>query len=677
MAVYQKVQVRSTKDESLLLECSWSLFNAPPSGNPWQSIDIIFQHVSSPGAAELSNGSDHIYVLNADDEHSPKRILPESLGSVKAFQFFLQCLRATVVSGSEAGQCRRRLAKLIVPLQKGYIVRSDIVPLRLRDCQYIENAVSFAVPLQNYQGSPVSLSDNAKNLSALFSAAAAGLFLHPNSEHDSDAELEALSMAVESELENRLSFPWILSGNAQRKTLVLVDANTDHPEQGGTGSGFYLAAIEVGINVVVFDNAGHWLEDPGLDYAHWREAFMPTRLTNPVSEDLDDHITKSLKAYGKPVDGIVTFADTYWPYIAKVARQFGLQTAPPEGLRTATNKYLTSVFVGHQAYRASNVDEALNIAKKHELPYPLIVKPCDGWSSEGVSRVDSPGTLEEAIRSIDISRHGTEFVIEKYCSGPEFDANFILLDGEVLFFDICDDLPKSADVNGPSARLITNFHELNSVYPSALPAQEIKQIHDSFLNTLLKLGIRNGIMHLEGRVEHSSVEYKSQNGILELCPGNIDSTTQPPKPWLIEINPRPPGMTASHITESTYGIDYWGVAVLSAVGDKPGVRALSHTFKHGPQYTCVMAFIPADFSASCEGIFDSDDICADLMTRRPDLAKHISRCACFIKRGQKVPHPNTGRNTFLAYFNVFSRAGRKEALDLVRQVREEIRYSFV
>lgn len=303
------------------------------------------------------------------------------------------------------------------------------------------------------------------------------------------------------------------------------------------------------------------------------------------------------------------------------------------------------------------------------------MKPCDGWSSEGVSRVDNVEALTEAVNAIDTSRHGTEFVIEQYCEGPEVDINFVLFDGEVLFFEVCDDLPKSADINGPQVGSFTNFHELNSVYQSKLPLREIELLRDSFLEILLKLGLQNGIMHLEGRVQNSSVKYRSENGIIDFVVA--EGEVEEPKAWLIEINPRPLGMTGSQIVESTYGIDYWGLALLLGADDKERVRALSQPYKSGPQYTCVMVFIPVDYPISCEGIFDSEDICADLKIRRPDLAKHISRCACLIKRGQRVPHPSTGRNTFLAYFNVFSREGRQQALELAKQVREETRYEFI
>jgi hypothetical protein len=652
------------------LECSWRLLNKPINKSLWQSLDIVFEHLSSPIAADHFNSLDGAYDIHVDNENSSQSILPESFGSAKAFQFFLQCLRATTASSGRL-QC---VVKLIVPLQKGYIVRSDIIPLRLRDSQFVETAVSFAEPLESYSGLAIIPSDTS-NLVSLFSAAAAGLILHFNSEKESDDGLEALSLAVESELDNRLSFPWISSENIRRRTLVLVEGSRAHPDNGGTAPSIYLGAGALGINLVVLDNSGHWLE--GSEYAHWREAFIPTKLTDPPEEGFTDRIVKSVEAYGKPVDGIITFCDSYVTQVAQAAQQLGLRTASPDALRTATDKYLTSVFVGHQAYQASSPDEALEIVSKNDLPYPLIIKPCNGWSSEGVFRVDSLDKLTEAVKSIDTSRHGSEFVIEKYCSGPEVDANFVLLDGEILFFEACDDFPKTADSNGPSVGSLNSFIELNSVYPSALPVSEIDVLRNSFLDTLLKLGLQNGIMHLEGRVEYSSVDYKTQDGILDLHPRDTASATPEPTAWLIEINPRPLGMTGSHVIESTYGIDYWGLAMLIAAADKSRARSLSQPFKHGAQYTCVMVFIPADFPPSCEGIFNSDDISAELKARRPDLAKHISRCGCLVKRGQRVPHPSFGVNTFLAYFNVFSRKGRREALELADKVREEVRYSFI
>jgi len=200
---------------------------------------------------------------------------------------------------------------------------------------------------------------------------------------------------------------------------------------------------------------------------------------------------------------------------------------------------------------------------------------------------------------------------------------------------------------------------------------------------LLTSSFTDGVMHLEGRMENSSLEYRvGSNGVTDLYEKIIDSlaSTQgcpSPTPWLIEINPRPPGMKGIQIIESTYGIDYWGLDMLLALGqDKERIRALSQPFKNGPQYASVMVFIPADYPVECHEIFDSDDICDELFVRRPELRQNVSRSGCLAKRGQKIPHPNSGIHSFLAYFNVFSRLGRKEALQLATLVREEVRFKF-
>ncbi|RBR10284.1 uncharacterized protein FIESC28_09534 [Fusarium coffeatum] len=629
----------------------------------WQSVDLVITNLHQHKTPTCNEGLRLILV----EEGTSTPLEPGSLGSNEAYDFLLQTLLVPV------SQSQRRLIKLIVPRSTGYIARSDIIPLRLHDCPHVEVVRSFVQPLQAYKESPFVLDKNEISLSDIFKESVAGLLVFS----DPNSDLQVISSELEQELGNRLSFPWLIHETPRERTLVLVEANSSHPQD---GLGLYTAAKALGIKLVVLDEADHWLASNEGD--GFREAFMPITLTNPPKPELTDHILTALKSYGKPVDGIMTTADTYWPFVAEAAIALGLPAASPEAFQIATNKYKTSVFAGHQAHHASSPEEAALIAQRDDLSYPLIAKPCGGWSSEAVYRVDSPDALKKAIGAIFSSRHGHELVIEPYCDGPEVDVNLVLQDGQVLFFEVCDDLPKSADVNGPKVGSLSTFHELCSVYPSELPKQEIELLRDTFVDILLSLGLTSGVFHLEGRVENSAVEYKEQaNGSMELTERTSDmmngnDQVKEPKAWLIEINPRPLGMTGSQIIEHTYGIDYWGLALLLTVNDTTRSRALAVPFKTGPQYTSAMVFIPADFPSSCQGIFDSDDICKELFSRRPDLEAFVSRCGCLVKRGQKVPHPSEGRNTFVAYFNVFSRRSRQEATDIARQVREEVRYQF-
>lgn len=192
--------------------------------------------------------------------------------------------------------------------------------------------------------------------------------------------------------------------------------------------------------------------------------------------------------------------------------------------------------------------------------------------------------------------------MQKYCDGPEVDANFVLLDGETLFLEVCDDFLKSADVNGTGG--LNTFIELDSIFPSSLLPQELNLIRNSFHKTLLRLGLDSGILHVEGRVQDSTTEYRDIDEIIDLHP-RLAPTKVDPSDWLIEINPRPPGKKGSQIIEYTHGVDYWGLAMLIALCDKDRMRALSHTFQNGHQYWRIMVFIPTDYPVdSCEGVFD-------------------------------------------------------------------------
>jgi len=476
--------------------------------------------------------------------------------------------------------------RFIIPLTEGYITRSDIVPLRFVDCALVDRVVSFAKPLQCFE----TKTGQSLSISEIIKVATAGIC----AKGEPSTDLDVLIPGLDQEIDNRLSFPWIVPGTPVEKTLALVTANGAFLEIDDFGIRRAVAAM--GIRLILLEVPGHWLENNTTAI----DTFLPLHLTDPQSDEITEEIVASLKTYNKPIDGIITFADTYWPSVAAAASQLGLPAATPEALRIATNKYESSVYAGHEAYHASSLDEALALPSKHHLPYPVIVKPCGGWSSEGVSLVNTSDEFERAVRAISASRHGPEMVIELYCDGPEYDINIVLQDGELLFEEVCDDLPKSADPNGPTTCSLGSFHELYSIYRSVLPENELRMVREYFVKLLLSLGLRDGVFHIEGRIENSSAEYIHKDGIAELAPRTVtQSQDSKPKPFLIEINVRPPGSAASRLPKSTHGVEYWGVAVLSAIRDNTRMRALAQLFRTGPQYTGIIVFISADFPLTC------------------------------------------------------------------------------
>jgi hypothetical protein len=653
--------------EKVRFECNWHAndsITSPSSTESWQSVDIIFTEISRStdvrGPIDAGSGA-RIFVETSSE--TVKEVGPDELRSPAAFNFLLECLSAaTSICGS-----RDRAVKLIIPRVQGYIVRSDIIPLRLIDCPLAGSVASFSEPRQYFSGQAIG-NDTFERIQDAFVAAAGGVLLVCNCEPGCNIQSDLLSL--ESELQNRLSFPWIIEHQPPRQTLAMLCGGRYSPEHGGTGNGIYPAAKALGIDIVVLDSPGHWLEGP--DYAHWREAFIPIELGRDPG--FPKRLVEAIRNYGKKIDGLVTFFESHLVAVATAAAELSLPAQPPKAYEIATDKYKTSIAEGHKAYRASNLDEAMTIAHEVNLSYPLIVKPCRGWSSEGVSRVQNASELSAAINAIDTERHGTAFVIEEYCDGPEVDANLVLCDGELLFFEVSDDFPKSAEANGTGTG--GNFIEFANVLPSELPIRELDILRDSLLQSLLRLGFTSGMYHLEARVQHSTMEYHVlRNNIMDLShrrrpqrPPEAD-----PKAWLIEINPRPPGIQTSDATACTYGIDYWGLGLLFPLGDTERVKALSVPFASGPQYWCEIVFIPVEHG----GVFHSGDVCVELMQRRPDLAKHISKGFCHWKKGDQVPAPALGVTAWVAYFLVFSRTSRAHVLEIAQTVRQEVRFSIV
>lgn len=104
-----------------------------------------------------------------------------------------------------------------------------------------------------------------------------------------------------------------------------------------------------------------------------------------------------------------------------------------------------------------------------ELQYPPVVKLCQGEASLGVMKVSDETSLREAVAMLGqdtrLAEHG--IIVETYVPGPELDANFVLLDGAVLFLEVTDNFPCLGDDG--SATLVANFAEKLQISNTRLP----------------------------------------------------------------------------------------------------------------------------------------------------------------------------------------------------------------
>ncbi|KAF4628928.1 hypothetical protein G7Y89_g9220 [Cudoniella acicularis] len=557
------------------------------------SVDLIIKPSKWIDTDLLDTGDpevkDRIWItaVTAISSKRTEEILPGDFGEGQhaGYGFIISSLKNCLVAPRNFYQ----VIRLIVPRPAGYIVRSDIFNIRLVNCPSVSTVVSFCKPKRHFNAVPNPPEiRTALQIRRILGLACTGILLSPSVEVESDLR------ALDLELEFRLSFPWLTEKTTPQQTIAVVDG-LKTPE---TGRNFYQAVKALGLSVIILDRPGHWLESP--EYAHWREAFLP--IEGKLEDGLENRLLDALNKYQQrdnavKINGLVTFFDPLFTSVAKAARKLGFKSSSPDAYAIATDKFKTSIAEGHYAYHASSFQEVMQIAHgEQHLRYPLVVKPCRGWGSEGVFRAKNSSELMDAVSAIDFDRHGKNVVIEEYCDGPEVDANIVLVNGEVLFSEVSDDFPKDADGEGNTA--LKTFIEVANVLPSTLPQEEICQLKSSLHQSLLKLGFRDGFFHLEARVKNSSMEFREddQAGIVDLRPKH-SKPYDTPTTWLIEINPRPPGVQALLASAYTYGVDYIGISLCFAINDKEAVRALSIPFSYekignGAQYWCEIVFIP-------------------------------------------------------------------------------------
>ncbi|ATY66972.1 ATP-grasp fold domain containing [Cordyceps militaris] len=589
--------------------------------------------------------------------------------------------------------------KLLLPAVTGYIVRSDIIERRFLTCQLAEKVTGFTTSRQHIQA--FEYNDDFTVQHAL-SAAVGAIYLKTLPGVDRGI-VERVMASLEADVKARLSFPWIVDKPLPRKRLALVDGKP-YPDVSTAPLGIYRAAKALGIDLVVIDREGHWTKDAAAD--EWRDEFIACDLT--LDPGLPNRIAAALSRSKGPIHHITTYSDMLLPATAKAAEKVGLFTNPAAAMDICHDKRRTREFAppaGFQILPVTGVEDMKRqlASLASPLRYPLIVKPITGYSSEGVTKVLSEPELFDAVRRNEETFPDIGSLIEPYISGPEVDANFVLMDGELVWGEINDDFPSSAEIfqndmgsrgkvaspstlpsqiSAPVPALSQSFAELSTIMPSILPEQEIALLKSHLTETLLRLGFRNGVFHLEARVQDSKMEYVMTTSGVELQRSRSDMVrTSEPKAFLIEINPRVPGHQETFAVEYTYGIDYFANHMLAALSPSPSapqndddhlvlktvIRSLSHPLPDCAQYPIHVVFIPLDRGGTFVG--------AKLPTE--DLMQYVPEHLVFMKSGEVFQDPaKDGKWPFVAYFQVVAKLTGAEGRAQARTIGELVRESF-
>jgi biotin carboxylase len=592
--------------------------------------------------------------------------------------------------------------KLLLPAVDGYVVRNDIIQRRFLNSDIVDHIADFTVLRQHIKAFETTEEGLFKR--ALRDAlGAVSIKEFPGSNRPL---VESAMALLESEVIGRLSFPWIIDSPLPKKRLALVEGRA-HPDVLASAEGPLRAAGALGIDLVIVDNEGHWLQDPAQ--GHLRDEFLACDLN--VDDDLPNRIVEAVKKSKAPIDGIITYHDKYLSSTARAAKLLGLWNVSPEILDLCTDKQKTRQATSPEfpVISTSGLDDLKEQLAHLPFPlqYPLIVKPAKGSFSDGVSKVSSEAALFHIVQRNQEKFPGKLILVEPYISGPEVDANFVLFDGKVLFSEINDDFPSSADIpdlsrvpsDSPSGSASptsltssassSSFAETSTIMPSILPDAEIDLLKSSLSETLLKLGFRNGVFHVEARVKDSRKRYEAKDNGLELVDcGPIEGDVQKPSVFLIEINVRTPGHQEAYAVEYTYGVDYYALYTLLALfpesfesaedhlqrASRTGFKvetaildALSQPFPAHIQRPSHLVFIPVTRG----GTFMS------AKPLPPSLMEYIPHHRVLMKNGDVIQDPEVeGRWPFIAYFMVMGKMDGIEGREQVRTLGETVRDIF-
>ena len=222
-----------------------------------------------------------------------------------------------------------------------------------------------------------------------------------------------------------------------------------------------------------------------------------------------------------------------------VARRLGLSGNSERTDLVARNKYEMRKALkeaGLYVPRFLEAEEDFQIEDARGLSYPLIVKPTDRWSSKGVTRVDSPDKLVEAVQYAVSESFNKKAIIEEFMEGPEYSAECICYQGECTVLA----LTQKETTGNP------HYIETGHIQPTNIPLEDQERIKTVVRRAVLALDIKNSAAHAEFRL---------------LADGQVG---------IIEIGARMGGdCIGTDLTPISTGMDYIGMVVDVACGNAP------------------------------------------------------------------------------------------------------------
>lgn len=256
------------------------------------------------------------------------------------------------------------------------------------------------------------------------------------------------------------------------------------------------------------------------------------------------------------------------------------------------------------------------------LPYPLVVKPVDAYSSKGVHKADDPdGLLLYAKDALTVSRSGYG-IVETYCPGKELQIDCVAIDG------------KAHVLMTRSKRILSQDSiELNSggsIVPADMTGEEEAQAAEIAQHITDTFGLKNTPFFYQARLN---------GGVISV----------------LEFAPRIGGGLSFQMIKRAAGVDVVDLSIQSFIGEP---LSLEGTFDHPRHLSTLLLYMEPGIFGEVVGL---ESLLAD---------GTVDYGAVLKKRGDPVDANRTSSNR--AATLLMTAASRKELAEKEKTVLDRI-----
>lgn len=247
-------------------------------------------------------------------------------------------------------------------------------------------------------------------------------------------------------------------------------------------------AQQMGIYVVVTDY-NEVENSPGKKIAD--ESFM-------VSATDVDEVVKLIKK--ECIDGVIVgFADVLLPYYAEICRKAGI---PAYGTKEQFDVFINKDRYKElcRAFQVPTVEEYevdLNDFEEstNQIKYPVMVKPADSSGARGITVCQSKKELKKALEKANSFSKSGKVLIERYLTGREVTVFWVFENGNYYLTAIGNrHVKKNQEGVIPLP--------VGYTFPASIITEYQEKIEQNVKNMLSSVGIENGMMFMQCKVEN-------------------------------------------------------------------------------------------------------------------------------------------------------------------------------